>query len=139
MSTRDKDYIAAGTINWITQTSFDPPMVAMAVDLESDLQETIEKSREFTLHLLAEGQADLLVKFSDDSVITENAINGFPYKRGKDEQIVLEDSLGYIICEVTEGIRAGDHTLYLATVKHEEMLNRNLQPLTTQKVDIQYA
>lgn len=138
MTTRNKDYIAAGAINWITQTSFEPPMVAMAVAIESDLQETIEKSRKFTLHLLAEGQEKLLKKFSETSDINEKTINGMPYERGKNGQVILGDTLGYLICEVEKSITSGDHTLYLAKVL-EQVLLKDDAPLTTEKAGIQYA
>ena len=36
LSTRDRDYIAAGTISWAMQSSFEPPMVTIAVAKDSD-------------------------------------------------------------------------------------------------------
>lgn len=138
MTTRDKDYIAAGTINWITQTSFEPPILAMAVDHTSDLQETIEKSREFTVHILGEGHEDLIDKFAKDSEITEKTINGIPFTRDENDQIILDQSLGYITCKAVESISSGDHTLYLSKVLHFEDMDAG-EPLTTQSVDKQYA
>lgn len=51
MKTRDEDYIAAGTINWAMQTSFELPILAVAVGQKSHLNETIDYSSHFTLRL----------------------------------------------------------------------------------------
>jgi len=138
MTTRDKDYIAAASINWAMQTSFSPPMMALAVDHDNDIQETIEKSREFTLHLLGEGQENLLEKFASTSEIIDKTINGVPYKRDENGQIIIDNTLGFITCSVEESINAGDHTLYLAKVINEE-IHDDITPLTTEKTTLQYA
>ncbi len=47
MSTRDRDFVAAGTVSWVSQASFEPSLVTVAVKKQTDLHETIEKSRIF--------------------------------------------------------------------------------------------
>ncbi len=37
LASRDGDNYGAGTINWVTQTSFKPPLVAMGVKKDSKL------------------------------------------------------------------------------------------------------
>jgi len=138
MTTRDKDYIAAASINWAMQTSFDPPMIALAVSQENDIQETIEKSRSFTLHLLGEGQEKLLEKFASTSEITEKTINGIPYTKDENDQVLIDNTLGYITCSVEESISAGDHSLYLAKVINDE-IHDDIAPLTTEKSGLQYS
>jgi len=113
-------------------------MIALAVNQENDIQETIEKSRNFTLHLLGEGQEELLTKFASTSEITDKTINDIPYNRDKNGQIIIDNTLGFITCTVEESINAGDHTLYLAKVINEETHN-DIAPLTTEKTDVQYA
>ncbi|MTI20210.1 flavin reductase [Fulvivirga sp. RKSG066] len=138
MTTRDKDFIAAGTINWVTQTSFEPPIMAIAVNIDSDLQETIEKSREFTVHILGEGQEDKIETFAQDSEITDTTINGIPYRRDENDQIIIDQAIGYITCKAMESISSGDHTLYLSKViNHHNMSDQ--EPITTQSAGKQYA
>jgi len=138
MSTRGEDYIAAGTMNWVMQSSFEPPMIAMAVRIDSDLQEAIEKSRRFTLHLLMENQGDIAKRFGEDSRITEKTINDIPYVRDENNQIILDGVLGYITCEITDSIRTGDHHIYTAKLINQELLVDG-EPLTTRKTEIQYT
>ena len=89
MTTRNKDFLAAGTVNWATQCSMHPPMLAIATNLENNLQETIEKSRYFTLHILGENQKDLISSFAKDSDIDEKTINGIPYSIDENHQLIL--------------------------------------------------
>lgn len=137
MSTRSMDYIAAGSVNWAMQTSFEPPMIAVAVKIDSDLQETIEKSRQFTLHLLAEGQRDLIETFASKSTITDKTINGIPYDRDANDQVILDNTLGFITCSVNNSISSGDHTLYLANVINVDAMDAG-NPLTTENAALQY-
>lgn len=139
MTTRDKDFIAAGTVNWAMQSSFEPPMITLALDNQSDLQETIGKSRKFTLHILGSGQKELITDFAKDSKVENDTINGIKYHKDENHQIILEDSIGYISCEVKDVISEGDHSLCVSTVINHELFSEESEPLTTEKVDIQYS
>ena len=52
----DAGHVGAGTVNWVTQTSFDPALVAIGVKADSGLYEAIKESREFALNMLGKGQ-----------------------------------------------------------------------------------
>lgn len=137
-SSEGQNHIAAATVNWLTQTSFKPPMIAIVIKNDSDLHDTIENRKEFTAHVLGRGQENLINEFARDSDITDKTINGIPYKTDKNGQIILDGAVGYLTCEIAEIISAGDHTLYLSRVINQVALT-NEEPLTTQKVKIQYA
>lgn len=131
LKTRDKDYIAAGIINWATQISFDPLQVAVAVKIDSHLNETIDYSDSFSLHLLSDEQKDWVDSFSTKSEITEDKINGMPYTL-KDDHIEFEDTLATIACTLSDSVRCGDHTLHIGEVKEARVLKEG-KPLTTQE------
>ena len=50
------DDIAAATVNWVTQTSFDPPLVAIGVKADSGAYATLKKAGSFALNGLGKGQ-----------------------------------------------------------------------------------
>ena len=57
LTAKDSDGgIAAATVNWVTQTSFDPPLVAIGVKADSGAYETLKKSGSFALNFLGKGQ-----------------------------------------------------------------------------------
>lgn len=138
LTTRDKDYIAAGTINWATQVSFDPPLVAVAVGQQSDLNETIDYSEHFTLHLLDETQKDWVGKFANPSEIHDNTINDVKFEI-ENGQVILEDVVGYLTCKLRKSVNMGDHTIHFGQVVRQEVcrqgptLNTATLPMTYTK------
>lgn len=131
LKTRDKDYIAAGIINWASQVSFEPLQVGVSVQADSHLNETIDYSKSFTLHILSENQKDFIEAFSEDSEITSNLINGIPYTM-KDDRISFENVLASIPCDLSNSVRCGDHTLHIGEVVSGHVLGHS-SPLTTVK------
>lgn len=137
METRDQDYIAAGTINWASQVSFEPPMVAVAVGQKSDLNETIDYSGYFTLHLLSEDQKDFIEKFGKETEVKDGKINGAPYRR-EDDELILEDSLGYLKCDLKKSVNVGDHTIHFGEVMQVKQ-EADKKPICTMDVPTQYT
>ena len=56
LTAKDSDGIAAATVNWVTQTSFDPPLVAIGVKADSGAYATLKNSGSFALNFLGKGQ-----------------------------------------------------------------------------------
>ena len=143
METRDRDYIAAGTIAWATQTSFEPPMVTVAVQRGSDLAETIARSQQFALHVLGADQKEMAKVFSGDSVInqTEKTINGYAYHKGMNRDLpIVRETIGYLECELEEMVNtAGDHILFIGKVVGGEIHNKKAQPLHEWRSGLHYG
>ncbi|MCA1762645.1 MAG: flavin reductase family protein [Cryomorphaceae bacterium] len=136
LKTRDNDYIAAGTVNWASQVSFEPEMLAVAVGQMSDLNETIDYSGHFTLHILGKDHKEMVEKFGSKSKVEANTINGVPFTKEKGE-VVLENTLGYVTCKVTETVNVGDHTVHFGEVVRQN-LQRDSEPICTMELTSQY-
>jgi len=135
LKTREKDYLASGIVNWVSQISFDPPMVMIAVAQLSDLNETIDYSGKFSLHLLKEGQNELIKPFSSKSSFEDGSVNNLKFVK-ESGFLHLESLESRIDCEVEKGFNAGDHTLYLAKVVNQT--KAEIQPLCTKETAIRY-
>ena len=48
--------VAAATVNWVIQTSFEPPLVAVGVKVESGAHALIKSTGSFALNVLGKGQ-----------------------------------------------------------------------------------
>ncbi|HIF10241.1 MAG TPA: flavin reductase, partial [Sneathiellales bacterium] len=48
--------ISAATVNWVTQTSFAPPLVAVALKADSGSYAIVKKTGTFALNMLGKGQ-----------------------------------------------------------------------------------
>ena len=134
LTTRDQDWISAGTVAWAMQTSFEPRLVTIAVDKNSDLNETIGRSKHFALNVLGKEDKKLVDAFSGDSDvdIVDKEINGYPYEKGFATGCpVFHRTLGYLECEVVDELATeGDHMLFVGKVVNAEAFRPKEQPLT---------
>lgn len=131
LDTRDQDYIAAGTVSWVMQSSFEPPMVTLAIQKESDLNETIGKAYRFAINVLGKDDRKMINAFAKESTIADQKINGYPYLNGlKTDAPILQDCLGFIECEVADIIKTeGDHVLFVGKVVHHKLREPEAMPL----------
>lgn len=137
MKSQRHDYIAAGTVNWVSQVAFKPATLMVAVGKSTDLNETIEYSSHFSVHLLGEMQSELIEPFAHKSEITGETINGIPYQIADDE-LIIKDAVGVIVCKVLQSVDTGDHVAYFGSVVYEkELLHGSM--ITTQNTGIRYT
>jgi hypothetical protein len=137
MKSQRHDYIAAGTMNWVSQVAFKPATMMIAVGKSTDLNETIEYSGHFSLHLLGEMQSELIEPFAHKSEITAETINGIPYQIA-DNELIIKDAVGVVVCKVLQSVDAGDHVVYFGSVVYEkELLPGSM--ITTQSTGIRYT
>lgn len=119
LTTRSEDYIAAGTVCWVSQVSFEPHMVMVAVEKTSDLNETIQKSRIFALNVLGRKNKDLIQTFSQKTKVeeAEHELNDYAYEDGKTGSPLLTDTVASLECRLVEVIHSqADHVLLLGEV-----------------------
>ena len=73
---------SAACINWVTQTSFEPPLIVMGVKKDSGAYALLKKSGKFALSFLESGQKDLAFAFFKPTTVEGNHINGHEFERG---------------------------------------------------------
>lgn len=139
MSTRDKDFIAAGTVSWVSQASFDPALVTVAVKKQSDLHETIEKTRTFAVNIVGKDNQDMPASFSGDTKVEENSLNGYAFEDGQTGSPILKDVPAYFECKVREDITIGDHSIFVAEVIAGGVRDADAVPLTEWETDMHYG
>src|ERR1019366_4950545 len=77
----DGEYGAAG-VNWLTQTSFEPPLIAAAVKTDNDSHRLIEASGAFAVSVLADDQLDIGKAFFRTTVLDGDMLNGYRFEPG---------------------------------------------------------
>jgi len=100
--------------SWVSQVSYDPLLIMVAVHTHRYSHHLIEKSGCFALHVLAREQTDLLKRFKGPDPKTK--FSSIQWKRGKTGNPVLEDCLAYFEGQVVEKCSPGNHTLFFAEV-----------------------
>src|SRR5438876_966076 len=68
------------TANWVTQASFEPPMVAVAVENTSKTIAMIRDAHHFAVNLLQQGQRELAGKLGRASTSAPHKLKGIKTK-----------------------------------------------------------
>jgi flavin reductase (DIM6/NTAB) family NADH-FMN oxidoreductase RutF len=115
-TSRADQKFGAGTINWVTQSSFAPPLVVACIKADSTLHEVIAASRVFALHVLAKNQKDLASAFFKGAQPEGDKLNGYRFESGVTGAPILLDAPAWFECRVVDEIGGGDHTIFVGEV-----------------------
>jgi len=130
----------AMTANWITQASFEPPMVVVAVENSSKTIAMIRDAHHFAVNVFQQGQRDLAGKLGRSSEQTTNKLKGIKTKPAPTSGApILADALGWVECRVVATLPSGDHTLVLGEVVAAGVEHDGTQPLTLQEAGFSYS
>ena len=128
------------TANWVTQTSFQPPMVAVAVENDSKTIGMVRDAHYFALSLLQHGQRDLAAKLGRTSEQAPNKLKGIKTKPTPTSGTpILAEALGWVECRVVATLPSGDHTLVLGEVIAAGVERDSVAPLTLQETGFSYS
>lgn len=126
----DGNDVAAGTLNWLSQASFAPPLVMVGVKAESGLHALIERSGAFAVNVLAAGQKDVASAFFRSTEVVSGRINGYPFEPGPETGApLLPDLLAWFEARVTDVVKRGDHTVFVAEVVDAGLRDAEAKPL----------
>lgn len=108
--------IAAGTVNWVTQASFEPPLIAVGVKVDSFLHTLINETRAFALNVLGKDQSDLAFKFFKPAEKQGQTLSGEPYHSGSTGAPILDNAPAFVECKWVDSIEKGDHSVFVGEV-----------------------
>ena len=110
--------IAAATINWVTQASFKPPLLAVGVKADSGAHEIIKETKAFALNVLWKGQQDLAYTFFKtlERDADANSIGGEAFSIGKSGAPIFANAAAYLECSLVDSIERGDHSVFVGEV-----------------------
>lgn len=104
------------TTCWVSQVSFEPQQVVVAVRKDQHTHDLIEASRAFSLNFLDTEQEDLARKFTQPLEHENGQVGGSPYTTGETGAPLFEEAFAHLECRITDKMEAGDHTVYLGEV-----------------------
>lgn len=128
------------TANWISQVSFDPPLVMLSVELESSTLPLIRASGTFVVSPFAEGQRELAGALGRPKARAGDKfeLEGLPLVPTATGGDALASALGYIVCSVQSETPAGDSVVILGEVIEAKVLNEG-EPLTMRAAGFRHA
>ena len=128
----------AFTANWVSQVSFDPPLVALSVENDSVSLPIIRRTGLFAVNVYAADQRELAGLLGKSLVKHPEKLEHLTLGRGETGCPVLLESLAYVECRVESEAPAGDSTLLVARVEGATVLRR-AEPLTMLAAGFRHA
>lgn len=108
---------AAATVNWVTQASFHPPLLAIGVKADSAAHQVIKTARAFALNMLGKSQGDVANAFFRPLQVEPGKLSGQPFKDGPATGAPVLDAVpAYVECRLLETVERGDHSVFVGEV-----------------------
>lgn len=119
LTTKSKDGkdVGAATVNWVTQTSFSPPLVAVGVKADSGSHQHITDTGVFVVNVISKDQLDTAFNFFKSHERDGDSIGGESFTLGQETGCpVLASTPAWWECKVVGQVAQGDHTLFVGEV-----------------------
>ncbi len=128
------------TANWVTQTSFDPPLVVISVENDAHTRKLIDAGQVFSVNVIedsVEGRA-IIERMVKPQRRVHTKLGEDDFTVGLTGAPLLTAALSWFECEVVQTIETGDHQLYLGRVVGAG-LNKEGTPLALQALGWHYG
>lgn len=128
------------TANWLTQVSFDPPLIAVSIERDSATLPLIEASGRFAVSPFRAGQRELAGNLGRPRARTGDKFRAYNFAMAPTVTgpPVLRDALGYVVCTVVGSMPAGDSVLILGEVVEAAVFAQG-PPLTMRDAGFRHA
>ena len=111
-----KGAMGAATVNWVTQSAFSPPLVAVGVKADSGVYAALKSAGGFALNMLGKEHKGLAFAFFKPARIENGQLSGQGFTRGANNAPILDAALGAVECKVTAIVEQGDHHIVVGEV-----------------------
>lgn len=128
----------AFTANWLSQVSFDPPLVALSVENASVSLPIIRASGHFAVNVYAADQRELAGQLGKSLAKHREKLAGLSHEIGESGCPLLTDALAWVECHMEGEMPAGDSTLVLGRVISAGV-RRQGEPLTMRAAGFRHA
>jgi flavin reductase (DIM6/NTAB) family NADH-FMN oxidoreductase RutF len=117
------------TAAWITQVSFEPLLLATAINPGNATWPLIQRSRRFAINVLAAGQQETARHFGLTSGRDADKWAGVRTIHPIDGVVALADAVAWLGCRIEQQLSAGDHMVVVARVFNGDLLAPEAVPL----------
>jgi flavin reductase (DIM6/NTAB) family NADH-FMN oxidoreductase RutF len=118
VGSRDGDRQNLMTLNWATQVSFEPKLLAISVEHGALTHELIAAGGAFTLCVIDREDRAIVRKFTKPVEIDAAAgtANGFAFHAAPTGAPVLDQAVAWFDCEVRQAVEMGTSTLFVGEI-----------------------
>ncbi|MFO1027757.1 MAG: flavin reductase family protein [Acetobacteraceae bacterium] len=111
-----KGNVGAATVNWVTQSSFAPPLVVVGVKADSGAHTVVKGVGKFALNMLGKDQKGVAFGFFKPATVADGKLSGQAFHAGANGAPILDDAIAAVECSVKEVLELGDHSVVIGEV-----------------------
>jgi flavorubredoxin/flavin reductase (DIM6/NTAB) family NADH-FMN oxidoreductase RutF len=124
VTTKTEELSGAMLASWVSQATFNPPGLTIAVAKERAIESLMHRGNPFVLNILEQGKHIPLMKhFLKPFAPGEDRFVGVNTAESSSGCPILADSLAYLECTVVSRMECGDHWTIYATVENGKVHN----------------
>ena len=138
VGTQRGDQKHAVMVNWLTQASFDPPLIALSLMKDALSTEMVVASGDFSVNIPAADQLDFARSFIKRRPHEGNRLGGYEFYTQTTGCPIFKDALAYVECKVVATVDHGDHLIVVTEVV-DAGVHRDGEPLVLRGTKMHYA
>lgn len=120
VTSKDNDRNVGCVANSVMQVTSNPMMVAVSINHDNYTNSCVKKSGKFVVSILKEdSDAKIIGEFGFKSSRDTDKFKNINYNM-VDDLAVINDSCGYLICEVIDQMETNTHTVFLAEITNAD-------------------
>jgi len=118
------------TVSWMSQVSFNPPMLMVAVDKLHYSLDLLRSTKNYCVNLLGDDQAALAGRFAKQANTGDDKLANVAQRPADSGAAILTEAVAYFDCEVSSMVEAGDHVLVIGRIDDAAVL-KDRTPMTS--------
>jgi flavin reductase (DIM6/NTAB) family NADH-FMN oxidoreductase RutF len=128
LTTKKGEEINGMIASWVSQVSFSPPLVMVGVRKNRYSHKMIDETGIFALNVLAKEDINLVSRFKGPD--PKEKFKGLKWKTKATGAPILEETLAYMDCKLTDSVNTGDHTIFIGQIIKADILKEGV-PVTS--------
>lgn len=139
VTTSDGDASGAMLASWVSQATFSPPGLTLAVAKDRAIESMMYPGGQFVLNILKQGNhLGLMKHFLKPFNPGEDRLAGVSSEKAHNGSPILTDALAYLECTVSNRMECGDHWVVYAEVNEGKLLSDGLTAVHQRKSGSHY-
>ncbi|NQV29311.1 MAG: flavin reductase [Candidatus Marinimicrobia bacterium] len=130
---------SGATVTWFTQSSFDPPLITMAVKADSHLYDVITKNRNLVISLVTKDDKALAGAFFKPGSWDGDNFGGFNARPHPLGGAIIDSSPAWLAAEVKTIVEEGDHHLIISEVVDSGINNNEAEAMCLSETGWHYG